>query len=271
MKYKTKKALILLMIAQLFAIATSILMYLYLHSTDIQSIISGFNQTILTTILTSGLISSIGGILLLTGAVLFFLGRKECNEKHQKFVLYALIVFIITVLILLISFTVSLSSSLLSSTEHTELLNDAAYISDFLKKTLTTTAIISPLLAFLTGLIWILALYHLQNKKGKIVLLFAFVTMILFSLFTGFFSLSLLNDFIDSESFIISVSSANDFQGYINYLSVYEWIGSLGIINVIGTILVSFLLFIALYLAYKRIQSDNLHCDEYTGSTKKVD
>jgi hypothetical protein len=258
MKYKTKKALILLMIAQLFAIATSIFMFLYLHSTDIQSILSGFNQTILTTILTSGLISSIGGTILLIGAVLFFLGRKECNEKHQKFVFYALIVFIIILLITLTNFTVSIPSSLLSSTESTEVVNDVAYIADFLINTLSTTAIISALLAILTGFVWVLALYHLENKKGKIIVLFAFITMIFFSLGSSFLSLSLFNNFIDSESFTISVASANDFQGYIYYLSVYEYIGSLGIINLIGTILVSSLLLMALYIAYKRIQSDDI-------------
>lgn len=262
MKNKTKKALILLMVAQLFALATSTLMYLYLHSADIQSIISGLNQSILPTILTSGFIGIIGGIILLTGAVLFFLGRKEFNDNHQKFVFYALLIFIFSLIVMLIRFMVSMSNSLVSSPENIEFVNDASYIADLLHNTLSTTALTSPLLAVLAGLVWVFALYHLENKKGKMVLFFMFITMILFSVSTSFLSLSLFNDFVESESFTVSVSSANNFQGYIDYLSVYEWIGSAGILSFIGTILVCILLFIALYIAYKRVESGKLHCVE---------
>ncbi len=100
----------------------------------------------------------IGGFATFIGAILFLIGSNEFGKTHQKFVLYAVIIYIVGSFFgMMIGFGVSSITNL-----------DHVYSSNFVR-------------AIVTGLTYIFALYHLQNKMGRNILYSAFVISIIIS------------------------------------------------------------------------------------------
>ena len=62
-------------------------------------------------------------------------------------------------------------------------------------------AALGPVSAALGGLIWIFALFNLEDKKGKYLLYATFVCLIGTSIAVGFTSFSAVDSFINSEAF----------------------------------------------------------------------
>ena len=83
MDCRTKKALLFLIIGQILAIISAVLMYAIWFSIDLENVVS---TNILITTIPGLAVGGIGGLFGLIGAILFLLGRKEFGEKHQKFV-----------------------------------------------------------------------------------------------------------------------------------------------------------------------------------------
>ncbi len=137
--------------------------------------------------------------------------------------------------------------------------NDPSQFADSLSSILTTTAISTPITAALGGLIYVFALYQLENKNGRMILFSALIVMIVVSAITGFLSIATFNDYFNSEAFNDVINSGTSSStSYSQYLSSYQWIGPSAIISLIGNFISGILMFMALYIPYQRITSGEL-------------
>jgi hypothetical protein len=121
------------------------------------------------------------------------------------------------------------------------------------------TLITSPFIAIISGLIWVFGLYHLENKKGRMVLCSAYLWMIAIAIITSISSYFLFTDWVAAGYFesLSGVGSANTSQ-YSQLFSSSQWIGTTGIISLIGLLIQNMLFFFALYIPYQRISSGDL-------------
>ncbi len=162
------------------------------------------------------IIGVIGGFIILIGGILFLIGSNEFGKKHQKFVLYAVFIYIFgSIFGMMIGMGVS-----------------SLIYSDYLP----TSSIVR---AIVTGLTYIFALYHLENKMGRNILYAAFVISIIIGIIT--LSLNMFNIGDLNGHYPPFNSSPSNIYG--NPL--------LGVIS-------SVLLFIAVYIPYKRIKDGEL-------------
>ena len=111
------------------------------------------------------------------GRYCFFNGRKEFGGKHQKFVSYALIC--IAVVILFSIITAFANSFIFSAFA----IDDSSLIS-------ISTIIIFPIIisAFFGSLVYVFALYHLEDDIGQKLLYIAFIVSILVSIYSLYIS-----------------------------------------------------------------------------------
>jgi MFS family permease len=256
MDCKTKTGLLFLMITQIAGIISGIIMYSMFYSIDLTNITTENAINMFFSMMPGAIIGGIGGFIGLIGAIFFLIGRKEFGEKHQKFVFYAIIIFITSIVvtailggIMTLSTYSSVSSGFGPSSDHSQIV-------DSLKIAMTMTAFITLITTALGGLMWVFALYQLENKNGRMALFVALIVMIVVSAITGFLSIAMFNDYLNSEAFIDLVSSGtSSLTSYSQYISSYQWIGPSAIISLIGNIISGVLMFIALYIPYQRIKS----------------
>ena len=116
-------------------------------------------------------IGLVGGLLSFVGIILFILGRKEFGERHSKFVIYALILFIVSFVVPIIvvaGMMFAVVSSVMSNGGDFSSIQNIFYI--------------IPLASIIGGLAYILLLYELENKIGRYVLFLAFAVTVIVSL-----------------------------------------------------------------------------------------
>jgi len=223
MECRTKTGLLLLIISQVFSIISTIILFSFLFSYNPENITSGNITNLLVRIIPAGIVGGIGGLLGLIGAILLLIGRKEFGEKHEKFMIYAVVIFVIS---MIVGSLTALSSIFM----------------DF-----STIYAIMPISAVLGGLVWIFALYQLENKTGRYILYTAYALMIVTSIIVAAISITSYGDigYINSSS-------------YSQFSSNYQWMGNTGLFNIIGSLISTLLLIIAFYIPYKRIISGAL-------------
>ena len=120
-------------------------------------------------------IGLIGGLLSFVGIILLILGRQEFGERHSKFVIYALILFIVSVVIPII---------VVAGLAFTYVSSAMSNGGDF--NAIQNIFFIIPLASIIGSLAYILLLYELENKLGRYVLFLAFVFSVIISLLLAF-------------------------------------------------------------------------------------
>jgi len=184
-------------------------------------------------------VGSIGGFFTFIGLILMLVGRKEYGKKHSQFMIYALILFIITFIITVI-FVAMIVVSVISSRDLSSLKNILYII---------------PIASILSGIMYLLILYELEDKKGKTILYIAILT----SIITSIIIIMILNPVFDKTIGSISIdttTSTSEVQERTTELTkeltnkLYE-LSLIGIIN-------NLLFLIAFYIPYKRINSGEL-------------
>jgi hypothetical protein len=257
----TKNGLKILMIAIIVTTIGTIVLSLLLHNffnTIVQEEMSiDIVMNMFFTIIPGTIIVGIGGLLLLIGAILLLVGRKEFGEKHQKFITYALVIWVISFVIGIIlgamgEFMSSSTSSfsVFSTPDTSEIIssiNTAAIIN-------AASGIIS---AVLGGLVWVFGLYHLEDKKGKNVLFGAYAATIATAVISNVYILAFYDDLIKSEIFQSAINSES-YTSASQILTLFQGFGDILIIALIGGIITNILLFFAIYIAYQRISSGEL-------------
>lgn len=179
-------------------------------------------------------IGGIGGLIILIGIILMILGRKEFGGKHRKFVIYALILFILSIVLPVIVIAGFVATAIISK--------DLSSIG--------TVFYITPLAAVLGGLAYIFLLYELENETGKIILLLTIILTIIISVFVAINILPIYEETIGAVDFQDMSTQeitemVNTFSSKISRISAYNVFHNL-------------LLLIVLLIPYRRITSGEL-------------
>jgi len=260
MRCHTKTGIVLLMIAQILTMVSIVILYSSFFSINIEDITNQTIETIILILPASG-IAGIGGILTLIGAILFYVGRKEFGEKHQKFVFYALIIFVISIIISIVIAGITMYSTFSSVSQNMFSETDPSESIDLIRNSylLPITSFSSIISAIVGGLIWVFGLYNLENSQGKKVLYIYYICLVATAVIVSVFTYNALNEYLFSQGFEDMINanadSSNSFTQLIGYT---QWMGPTAIIGFIGTIVSSLLLLFALYIPYKRINSGEL-------------
>ena len=255
-KCHTKTALILLMVYIIIAIVTNIVTYGLYFSFDFETI-SAENISSFLMMIPLAFLGLAGGIIGLIGAILMLMGRNEFGEKHRKFMFYAIIVFVVMIVGTII-FTIFVAFMVYSSITTMASTTDVTEV--FSSGFMATTFIYTAIMAIIGALIWVFALYQLENKKGRMVLFAAYAMMVATAIIVSVSSIIYFNEFISSGAFedLISSDSFSSSSAYSQLLTSSQWIGTTAIFNIIGNIVGSTLLLVALYIPYERITSGEL-------------
>jgi len=243
MESKTKTGLLLLMIYVLISLVSGIVAYSLFYSVDLTtgettgaSILASLVSVIPILIL-----AFVGGLIGFIGAIFMLLGRKEFGEKHQKFIFYALLVFVVAIVVMIITtivvafFTYSYVSNLIPG----DSINDTNFMSSTV---LIIIVIIGLISVILSNLIWVFGLYQLENNTGRICLVLYYILSIAVSLILYVY---------------IALSGSVPSTG-IGSSSYSQWVGMTGFISLLASILPNIFLFVSIYIPYQRISSGEL-------------
>lgn len=234
MENYTKNGLFLVLIGMIISMIGTLLSGIYYTVISVDDV-SGFLSSI-------GLsaIGGIGGIISFIGGILFLVGRKEFGKRHQKFVMYALIILVVGIVITIV---VSIAGTFLaisgSFVEGVDV--DLSGIAPTVFITIITGTVIG-------GLVQFFALYELENDLGRRVLYITFIVSILVAVFIGYFTMDALTELLQAGS---AETSYTDFTTSYSYSASIARYASFGIIS-------NILWLIAIYIPYKRIISGDL-------------
>ena len=205
--------------------------------------ISLISNIILATIDNIGMalsgIGGIGGLCSFVGIILLILGRKEFGEKHRKFVIYAIILFILAIVIpgIIVGAVVF------------------SYVSQGINGSMDSSLIqniflIIPVAAILGGLSYVFLLFELEDKTGRMVLLAAFAVTIITSVVLA---LSIGSAFEETLGSIdLETASQEEISTITSEFS--QKISNSGLYGLAN----GALMLIALIIPYKRITSGEL-------------
>jgi hypothetical protein len=255
----TKNGLLLLLIAEILAIFTTIFMYSFWFSFNPDTITPENFQNFFMVLIPAAIIGGIGGLLGLVGAILMLMGRKEFGEKHRQFIFYAVVVFCVGIVISVILVVGTMFMTFFSLSQLSGTSSDPSAAVDFILNSMNITTIITPITAALGGLVWIFGLYQLENKNGRIVLFAAYGIMVITACAVAISSRLIFGEWLSSVNFedLLNASSL-DPSSYSQLISSSSWIGITGILSLIGNTISNGLLAFALYIPYKRITSGEL-------------
>jgi len=190
----------------------------------------------------SSIISSVGGILVLIGAIFVIIGRKDYGEKHSKYVIYSIIIFITG-----FALTVIFSSLIAFFSFSSIMTNGTTNLFGYF-------GVITMIASILFGISYVLFLHELLDKKGKIILYALFVIIIVSGVLTSFFITGVFGQIGQTY---------NNFQqtDILNNTNINSQLFTLGILPIFTQILgfiSSLLLIIVIYIAYKRVKTGEL-------------
>ncbi len=247
----TKTGLLFLMIAVAISICGSVVAYAYYSTVNLTDL-EGQLASILMILIPIAVIGGLAGLMYLIGAIFIFLGRKEFGEKHRKNIFYCILLFI-AILGIIVVFSVVNVTMTFNWAFSGQSQNTPAFTADYFKTQLMFSLIQSSLVSILSGFIWVLGFYHLENKKGRTVLLAAFVIMLLTPMVNGIGSYTMLDEWTKQGFFDDMFNTTT--SSYAQLISLSQWTGLTGIIMLLVSVLSYLLLFIALYLANKNIKN----------------
>ncbi len=242
MDCKTQKGLLFVIIGLIITTIYGVLLSISSFVTE------GFNATIIRSIL--GIISFIGSIIVIIGAILFLLGRKEFGEIHQKNVTRAAIVFLINMIVVII-LVVIMSFMVYSAISTSSIEGIFGSVTPFIIITTIITA-------FLGGLMYYFSLIELQDEKGKIILFTAIFVSIAISIVLSFYITGMLGEIFGSIS-------TNNISNYSSF-ALTQNLGKISVIGVIPNLLFIY----ALYIPYKRIKEGELVPQIWSSETQHI-
>lgn len=222
MESRTKTGLLLLIIGSIIAMVSNVALF--------------FSGGVM---LALSAIGGIGGLCSFIGIILLIIGRKEFGEKHSKFVIYALILFILAFVIPTIVIAGVTFSYVTQSMGGNA---DPSFIQNIF--------FIIPLASIIGGLAYVFLLYELENKIGRMVLFAGFAVYIITSVVIALSIGSAFEETLGSIDFentntLESSTITNEFTQKISSTGLY------GIANGV-------LMLIALIIPYNRITSGEL-------------
>jgi len=254
MKNYTKRGLLFLMISVIISIIATVFIFFVWNSINLESISSENLANLLIAIIPPVIVSAIGGILALVGAIFIYMGKDEFGEKHARYIKYALILVVISILFGIISGVIS-SFIQYSSTSYTIFgTTDTSQLLENLRVSFAVSSITTVIGAMIGGLIWVFGLYQIENDIGKKILITAYISMIIVAIAVAISSFLFFTEFSNS----ILAEDLADTQTTSQLLSSMQYLGDTLTISVIGGIIQSSLLFVAIYIPYKRIDSGEL-------------
>jgi hypothetical protein len=194
-----------------------------------------------------GIIAFLGWIMLLVGIILIGVDAivlKEYGEKHRKFAIIAVILFIVGIVF---SIIVSLVSSI----------NTGSYgLSSSIDIDITplkNSFLLSPFAVIFTGLVYMFLLHELEDKKGKIVLYVAFIVLIVTSIITSYLGYTGFDNWAPAiEELIENADSLESISTITSEMQ--KELGHTGIFGIIPNII----FLIAMILPLHRITTGNL-------------
>jgi len=195
------------------------------------------------------ILGSLGSILIFIGIILMILGRKEYNERHRKFVVISLGLFILSIVLSSIIFVIGITIALVEK--------DVASIGN------SFYAI--PIVSIIGVLAYVLLVYELEDKNGKIVLISAFILTIMVSIFLAINVQSAFEEAFGS----ITISEELNIEEMTELSNTFsKKLGELGAFSVIHNLVMLF----AFIMSYKRVDSGEipLSSDKSISSTQSL-
>jgi hypothetical protein len=258
----TKNGLLLLMISLIIsiisAIITGFLMNNFLNSIITEDITSGNILNNFMIIIPALISASIGGIILLIAVILIFLGRKEFGEKHHKFIKYAIFVFIIYISVLIFSWAITQIINFTSYNPFSEP-SDPTSVVNSLNNTIVISAISGIIGTIIAGLITIFGLYQLENNKGKKFLYLGYASSIVFSVIISLYMIIFFDDIIGTDIIQQALNSESTTStSFSSFITIFQGIGDILIISIIGGTITNIFYIISIYIPYKRIKTGDL-------------
>jgi len=238
MSNQTKTGLLLIMIGMATTIFSNIILFFTnfnVSATDIEEIYIRLLPALVIVI--------IGGLLILIGAIMIIISRKEYGEKHSKFVVYAILIFCISIIVVFILRTIS------SYTQYSLLsigFNSSADFTGFV----LITVLSSFVSAVLGSLIYVFLLYQIENKKGRYILFAAFLTSIIFSIVIAIYNYALFTDMFNE------ILNSGNISGTSTTI-LFEQLSNISKVSILSVIN-GILFIIAAYIPYKRIVTGEL-------------
>lgn len=240
MKNNTKTGLLLVMIGLVFGVISDIVLYFINFDVDDISEINNIYIAMAPALL----FMIMGGLILLIGGILMITGREDYGEKHSKFVIYAIVIFVINFFITIMLKGISTA------------MEPTMYFS-FVKPTLADyepiiliTVISSVISAILGGLIYVFLFFHLESYNGRILLFTAYAISVVVAIIVAIYSHAIFTKMIKDllTSGTVDSSTVSQAISQLSNMSKAAIFGS-----------ISAMLFIwAAYIPYKRIKTGEL-------------
>ncbi len=236
MQNNTKTGLLLLIIGSIIGI--------------ISNIIFAVNQSSLNFLSSIG---AIGGLMSFIGIIFLIMGRKEFGERHRKFVIIAIVLFVLSIVIPVIIVAASVFVYVTQSMSAGDI--DLSFVRNIFY--------IIPIASIIGSIAYFLLLYELENKIGKIVLVIAIVTSAAIS---GVLAVSIGEAFEDSFGSIDyeNLEPTEYSEITSEFSQKISTSGFYGLIN--GALMI-----IALYIPYQRISSGELVPESDKSKIKEAD
>lgn len=220
MQSYTKTGLLLLLVGMILGLIANVTLFFV-------SFLTSGSLSDLIPMMISALIAGTGGLLMLIGGLLIIIGRKEFGEKHQKYAIYAIVIFVVNIVITsVLSFSLNMMSL-------------------FGGESLFMVTIIPTVVsAIIGGLVYIFLLHELENQNGRYALFAAYFAAIAVSVVTALYTAGMFEAFFGS-AFDPDISSTMSFVARTSRISILSLIHGV-------------LLLIAAYIPYNRITSGEL-------------
>ena len=239
MENSTKTGLLIIIIGMILGIISNITLFFVNFNVDVSKI-----EDLYFAIAPSLIFTVIAGILILIGGILMIIGREDYGEKHSKFVLYAIIIFVVNFMITIILNGIS---SALEPTSYFMFVKPT--LSDY-EPIILITVISSTISAIFAGLTYVFLLYHLENEKGRIVLFTAYIVSVIIAIVVAIYNhgvfTEMMRDLLASDT--IDSSTISQVTAQLSSMSKATIFSSIGAI----------LFIFATYIPYKRIKSGEL-------------
>ena len=240
MKNNTRTGLLLIMIGLALGIISNIALYFVNFDVDIDNI-----DDIYISMAPAILFMVIGAIISLIGGILIITGREDYGERHSKFVIYAIVIFVINFFIAIILSSISSAMDPANSF----MLFSKPTLADY-EPIILLTVVSSVISAILGGLTYVFLFYHLESDNGRILLFTAYfislVVAIVVAIYNHAVFTEMMRDLLASNT--VDSSTVSQATSQLSNMSKAAIFSS-----------ISAILFIwAAYIPYKRIKTGEL-------------
>ncbi len=189
------------------------------------------------------IITFIGGILSLIGAILVILGRKAFGPEHSRNAIWSIIIYIVGFVIIiigLIAFAFAIISATIASRSGN--VTDLTIIAQSLTSSFDSLLIAGIIGGAVSSIAYVLFTYQLQNGNGRIILWAAYASSIAIGIINAIIVSALLSDAVQ-RSIAGGTFNPDPLRGLQNHLQ------ALGLLGFIPAALYA----TALYLVWSRI------------------